>query len=216
MNIEIWSDYACPFCYMGKARLEQALSRFPHASEVKVVYRSFELDPYAERDVGYDVYDMLSQKYGMTREQAIEMNKRVAAQASELGLTYRFDTMILTNTFDAHRLTHWAALHGKQAEMAERLFRAYFTESLHIGNRETLAALAAEIGLSRDEAAEMLAGGQFGEEVRRDEREAASIGIRGVPFFLIDKKWAISGAQPLDVFIDALNKGWSAHEQTEA
>lgn len=216
MNIEIWSDYACPFCYMGKVRLEQALAQFPHASEVKVIFRSFELDPHAERDVGYDVYDMLSKKYGMTREQAIAMNERVAAQASELGLTYRFDTLILTNTFDAHRLTHWAASRGKQREMAERLFRAYFTDSLHLGNRETLARLAEEIGLSRDEAEKMLESGAFAEDVRREEREAATLGIRGVPFFLIDRKWAVSGAQPLEVFVNALNKGWNAHEQAEA
>lgn len=216
MNIEIWSDYACPFCYMGKVRLEQALAQFPHASEVKVIFRSFELDPHVERDVGYDVYDMLSKKYGMTREQAIAMNERVAAQASELGLTYRFDTLILTNTFDAHRLTHWAASRGKQREMAERLFRAYFTDSLHLGNRETLARLAEEIGLSRDEAEKMLESGAFAEDVRREEREAATLGIRGVPFFLIDRKWAVSGAQPLEVFVNALNKGWNAHEQAEA
>ena len=211
MNIEIWSDFACPFCYMGKRRLELALEQFANRSEVRIVYRSFELDPNAPRDVAIDVYDMLSSKYGVSRSQAIAMNRQVAEQGKELGLIYRFDTMILTNTFDAHRLTHWAAVCGKQAEMAERLFRAHFTDSLHIGRHETLIALAEEAGLDRAAAEEMLKGAAFAEEVRNDEREAARFGIRGVPFFLIDRKYAVSGAQPVDVFLEALRKGWEHH-----
>jgi predicted DsbA family dithiol-disulfide isomerase len=211
MNIEIWSDFACPFCYMGKRRLELALEQFANRSEVRIVFRSFELDPNAPRDVAIDVYDMLSSKYGVSRSQAVAMNRQIAEQGRDLGLIYRFDTMILTNTFDAHRLTHWAAVYGKQAEMAERLFRAYFTDSLHIGRHETLAALAEEAGLDRAEAEKVLHGAAFAEEVRGDEREAARFGIRGVPFFVIDRKYAVSGAQPVDVFLDALNKGWEHH-----
>jgi predicted DsbA family dithiol-disulfide isomerase len=211
MKIEIWSDIMCPFCYMGKRKLEQALEQFPFSTEVQIVFRSFELDPNAKRDVDFDIYDMLSSKYGMSREQAIAMNAQIAEQARELGLIYRFDTMILTNTFDAHRLTHWAARHGKQAEMTERLFRACFTDSLHIGKHETLIGLAEEIGLNRAETADMLAGETCAEEVRRDEREAARLGIRAVPYFLFDRKFAVSGAQPVDVFLEALRKGWDKH-----
>lgn len=216
MKIEIWSDFACPFCYMGKRRLERALEQFPNRTEVEIAFRSFELDPNAERETDMDVYDMLSAKYGVSRSQAISMNAQLAGQARELGLIYRFDTMILTNTFDAHRLTHWAARQGKQAEMAERLFRAHFTDSLHIGRRETLIGLAEEVGLGRDEAANMLAGEAFADAVRKDEREAAGLGIRGVPFFLIDRKYAVSGAQPVDVFLQALRKGWDSHAENNA
>lgn len=216
MKIEIWSDIACPFCYMGKRRLEKALEQFPHHKEVHIVFRSFELDPKAKTDVDMDVYDMLSAKYGISREQAIAMNAQIAEQGRELGLIYRFDTLILTNTFDAHRLTHWAARHGKQKEMTEHLFQAYFTDSLHIGKHETLVELAADVGLERAEAADMLKGELFAEEVRADEREAARLGIRAVPFFLFARKFAVSGAQPVETFLEALKKGWDHYAGTKA
>lgn len=208
MKVEIWSDVACPFCYIGKRRFEAALEQFSNKNDIDVVYRSFELDPNAKRDVDYDVHDMLSSKYGMSRERAIAMNDDVTGQAGALGLMYHLDTLILTNTFDAHRLTHFASRHGKMHEMAERLFQAYFTDSKHIGDHETLAALAAEVGLDENEAAKMLAGDEYSKEVRADEQEGASIGIRGVPFFVINRKYAISGAQPSEVFLEALQKAW--------
>ncbi|WP_248924170.1 DsbA family oxidoreductase [Paenibacillus hamazuiensis] len=209
MNVEIWSDFVCPFCYIGKRRFEEALQQFSGKSEVNIVFRSFELDPDAPRDAGHDVHDMLAAKYGMSREQAKAMNANVDEQARSVGLTYHTDTRVLTNTLDAHRLTHFAARHGKGSEMAERLFRAHFTESKHIGDHDTLAALAAEAGLDRSGAAAMLAGGEYAQEVRGDEREAASLGVRGVPFFVIDRKYAVSGAQPSEVFLNALEKAWS-------
>jgi len=208
MQIEIWSDYACPFCYIGKRRFEAALEQFAHKSEVETIFKSFELDPGAERDMGIDVHDMLAKKYGMTREQAKANGQQVAAQAASIGLTYHFDTMIMTNTFDAHRLTHFAAAHGKADAMSERLFKAYFTDSKHLGDPETLASLAAEVGLDREEAAKMLAGDTFKQEVRADEQEGAGLGVRGVPFFVIDRKYAVSGAQPTEVFLQAMEKAW--------
>lgn len=208
MKIEIWSDFMCPFCYIGKRRFETALERFGNKDKVEIVYRSFELDPNARRDVDYDVYDMLASKYGMSRDEAKAMNDNVSKQAQDLGLTYRMDTMVLTNTFDSHRLTHLAARYGKMQEMAERLFHAYFTESRHIGDHQTLASLAAEIGLDPNEAAGMLASEEFTHEVRAEEQEAAKLGIRGVPFFVINRKYAVSGAQPSEVFLNALQQAW--------
>lgn len=209
MKVEIWSDFMCPFCYIGKRRFEAALDQFAHKHDVDVVYRSFELDPNSKRVVDYDVHDMLAAKYGMSRERAKAMNDDVARQAGAVGLTYHFDTMIVTNTFDAHRLAHFAASCGKMHEMTERLLKAYFTDSLPIGDHETLAALAAEIGLDKNEAAAMLAGDEYTKEVRDDEQEALRLGVRGVPFFVIDRKYAVSGAQPSEVFLEALQKAWN-------
>ncbi|WP_126428390.1 DsbA family oxidoreductase [Brevibacillus marinus] len=210
MIVEIWSDFVCPFCYIGKRRFEAALERFAHKQEVTVVYRSFELDPHAEREQQRDVHDLLAAKYGMSRAQAKAMNEQVAAQARSVGLTYHMDTIIPTNTFDAHRLAHFAARQGKMNEMTERLLRAYFTDSRHIGDQATLAELAAEVGLEQTAAAQVLAGDQFAQEVRRDEEEAARLGIHGVPFFLFNRTYAITGAQPSELFREALEKAWAA------
>jgi predicted DsbA family dithiol-disulfide isomerase len=208
MKVEIWSDFMCPFCYIGKRRFESALENFSHKDQVEVVYRSFELDPNAQRDVNQDVHEMLASKYGMSREKAKSMNDNLVEQAREAGLTYHFDSMILTNTFDAHRLSHFASSQGKMKEMVERLLHAYFTESRHIGDHETLALLAAEVGLDKEETTHMLASSAYTNEVRADEQEAVKFGIRGVPFFVINRKYGISGAQPGDVFLDALQKAW--------
>lgn len=224
MKVEIWSDIVCPFCYIGKRRFEQALEQVPYRDEVEVIFRSFELDPHAPVNVDHDIHDMLAAKYGMSREQAKQMNDQVSEQARSVGLTYNLDQAVPTNTFDAHRLTHYAAQHGKLIEMTERLFRAYFTEGKHIGDREVLADLAAEIGLDRAEASKILEDGSFEEDVRADQQQAARLGIRAVPFFVINNKYGVSGAQPVDVFVNALNKAHSEeqpaiqvlHEETQA
>lgn len=210
MKVEIWSDIMCPFCYIGKRRFEAALEQFEGKEEVEIVYRSFELDPHAERDIEESVHEMLARKYNMPVEQAKSMNANVAAQAQSLGLDYQFDTMKLTNTFDAHRLIHFAAQFGKMEQMKERLLKAYFTDSLHVGDKETLVTLAAEIGLDADAALKMLESDEFADRVRADEQAAAKLGIRGVPFFVIDRKYGVSGAQPSEVFLEALNKARSA------
>lgn len=209
MKIEVWSDFACPFCYIGKQHLEVALEQFAHKDDVKVVYRSFELDPNAERDVDHDVHDMLVAKYGMSREQAIAMNENVGSKAKEVGLSFQFDNLILTNTFDAHRLTQFAAKQGKMNRMAQELFQAYFTDSRHLGDHETLAELAVKAGLDREEALKILAGTDYSAEVRADEEEAGRIGAKGVPFFVIDHKYAVSGAQPIDIFLKSLQTAWN-------
>ncbi|MGF7047724.1 putative DsbA family dithiol-disulfide isomerase [Paenibacillus sp. DS2015] len=208
MKVEIWSDYGCPFCYIGKRRFEAGLQQFQHKDAVDVVYKSFELAPDSPRDGNPGVYDMLASKYGMSREQAIANTNNITQQAKELGLDYYFDRTIQTNTFDAHRLSHFAASQGKLKEMTERLLRAHFTDTLHIGNHEILADLAAEVGLDRAEALCVLKDGEYGEEVRANEQEAGQIGVKGVPFFVINRKYAISGAQSSEVFLNALQKAW--------
>jgi predicted DsbA family dithiol-disulfide isomerase len=209
MKVEIWSDYVCPFCYIGKRRFQSALEQFTNEKDVEVVYKSFELDPHAKRDGNPNVYDMLAAKYGMSREQAMANTNNIAQQAKSVGLEFHFDRSVQTNTFDAHRLAHYAASQGKLSEMTERLLKAHFTDGLHVGDPSTLADLAAEVGLDREEVTQMLADeNKFASEVRADEQEAGRLGVRGVPFFVINRKYAISGAQPTELFLETLQKAW--------
>lgn len=209
MKIEVWSDYACPFCYIGKERLQTALDQFENKDEVEVVFKSFELDPNAPLKVDHDVHDMLSSKYGMSREQAISMNNNLGVQAKEVGLNFAFDTMQLTNTFDAHRLSQYAAKQGKMNEATQELFKAYFTDSLHLGDRETLVELGVKAGLERDEVKKVLESEEYAAQVRADEEEARRLGVTGVPFFVFDRKYAVSGAQSSGTFLQTLEKTWS-------
>ncbi|MDR9852246.1 DsbA family oxidoreductase [Paenibacillus sp. VCA1] len=208
MKVEVWSDFACPFCYIGKRRFEAALEGFEHKDEVEVVFRSFELDPNAPRVNDKDMHAILASKYGMSYERAKEMNDNMTEQAKTVGLTYRFDTMKPTNMLDAHRLTHWAGEFGKRYEMTERLFKAYFTDSELLGDRAVLARLAGEIGLDAKAAADMLESDAYQADVREDEGQASKLGISGVPFFVVNQKYGISGAQPEEVFTNALNEIW--------
>ncbi|MGD6804977.1 DsbA family oxidoreductase [Rossellomorea aquimaris] len=189
---------------MGKRRLEDAIKQIDHP--IEVTYRCFELDPTAERDIKDNIYEKLAKKYGMSIEAAKANTQNMVNMAKEAGLDYQMDTMVLTNTFDAHRLTMYAKTKGVMIEMTERILHALFTESKHIGDHETLAELAAEVGLDRDAVAEMLASDAMADEVRADERAAQQIGVSGVPFYLIDKKYALTGAQPTEVFVQALQK----------
>lgn len=214
IKIEIWSDYICPFCYIGKRRFEAALAQFPQRDEVEIVFKSFELDPELERDGNPSVPEMLMQKYGLSREDAAANIASLTGQAQALGLDYRMAEAIRTNTFDAHRLTRYAAVHGKMGEMAERLLKAYFVDALHIGDHETLADLAAETGLDRQAALQVLADGAYGDEVRADEEEAQRLGIRGVPFFVFDRRYAVSGAQPTEVFLQTLDAAWRESDES--
>jgi len=208
MKVEIWSDFVCPFCYIGKRRFEEALATLPFAGDVEVVYRSFELDPRMEKGVAFNVHEALAKKYGMSLEQARQSNASLAAQAEQVGLAYNYDEWKFTNTFDAHRLAHFAGAHGKMNEMTERLMYAYFTEAKHLGEHETLADLAAEIGLDREAALAALSSDAYADAVRADESDGSALGIRGVPFFVIDRKYGISGAQPTATFVGALRQAW--------
>jgi predicted DsbA family dithiol-disulfide isomerase len=208
MKVEIWSDVACPFCYIGKKSFENALSEFASKEQVEVVYRSFELDPRAPKKIDQDVYDMLASKYGMTREKAKDMNKNVIKMAESVGLEFNFDTMLLTNSFDAHRLAHHASKYGQMGSMTESLYKAYFTDSKLISDHEVLSGLAEEIGLDKQEALDVLASPAYSEEVRADEQEAQQLGVTGVPFFVINRKFGISGAQSAEYFLNALKQAW--------
>jgi protein disulfide-isomerase len=209
MKIDVWSDIACPFCYIGKRRLEEALSQFPHKEQVEVEFKSFELDPNAPISTEKSIYEKLAANYGITIEQAKQNVQGVTRQAASSGLTFNFDEMKLTNTFNAHRLIKWAKLHGKEATITEKLFRAYFTESKNVGSLETLADLAEASGLERTEALKVLHDKDlYADDVRSDEDAARQFGISGVPFFIINRKYAISGAQPTDTFAAALQQVW--------
>jgi len=208
MKVEIWSDFMCLFCYIGKRRFESALEQFPHKDQVEVVYRSFELDPNASYKPGVSMDELLAAKYGMSIEQAKAANANVTQQAASVGLTYHMDRVIPANSFNAHRLVHFAAQHGKMKDMTERLFRAYFTDAENLEDKNLLADLAAEVGLEREQATAVLESDAFQSEVRADEAAATNLGIRGVPFFVLGGKYAVSGAQPLEVFTDALDKAY--------
>lgn len=210
MNIEIWSDVVCPWCYLGKRRLEHALEDFGNKDQVTVTWRSFELDPNAPREFEGDPLERLMAKYGMSREQAEEGHTRLTRLAAAEGLEYHLDRARPANTFDAHRLTCLAAEHGLEAEAVERLFRAYFTEGLAIGDGETLTALLTEVGVPEAEVEEVLGGDRFAEAVREEEGLASQFGAQGVPFFVLDRRYAMSGAQPREVFSAALREAWEA------
>jgi predicted DsbA family dithiol-disulfide isomerase len=206
MKIEIWSDYVCPFCYIGKRTFEQALKKSGFESKVEMTFKAFQLDPEAPSDSAISVYDHLAKKMGQTVEQAKEMTEGVADRARTVGLHYNFENMIHTNTFASHRLAKWADSLGKEAEVTEKLLHGYFTETKNIGSLDVLADIAEEAGLPREEAQAVLHSDRFTAEVEKDIEEARQIGIQGVPFFVVNRKYALSGAQPLETFIEAITQ----------
>lgn len=209
MKIQVWSDFVCPFCYIGKKRLEQALANFPHKDQVEVEFKSFELDPNSPKYNGKGIHEILAAKYGMSIEQAKQANDGVGSQAASVGLKFNFDGMKPGNTFDAHRLAKLAKEKGKEAELTEKLLHAYFTDSKDIGDEEVLADIAASAGMDREETLKMLQDkNAFANDVRIDEAIAQQYGIRGVPYFIINNKYAISGAQAPETFAGALQKVW--------
>ena len=210
MQVEIWSDIACPWCYIGKRRFETALADFEHRDEVRVTWRSFELDPSAPPERSGDLAARLANKYGMTLEQARAVGQQMTAVAAAEGLEFRFDIARSGATFDGHRILHFAESHGLQDEMKERLLRAYLTEGELISDHRTLTRLADDIGLPSDEAAELLAGERYAAEVRDDERTATLFGISAVPTFVIDRAIGASGAHPPEALLELLRRGWAA------
>ncbi len=208
MQIEIWSDVICPWCYIGKRRFEMALASFAHKESVSIIWRSFELDPKSPSQYPDTLEKMLSRKYGVSPQEAAAMNARVTALANEIGLDYRLSNARPGNTFDAHRLLHFAASHQLGDQAAERIMHAYFSESLAVGDRAALARLAPEFGISASDALAMLESDDYADAVRADEARAAKLGITGVPFFVVDEKVGISGAQAVEVFVEALQNSW--------
>jgi predicted DsbA family dithiol-disulfide isomerase len=208
VKVEIWSDVVCPWCYLGKRRFETALAQFEHRDQVEVIWRSFELDPDAPSERDVDLATYLSRKLGVTREEALAMQQRVTDLGAADGIGFRQDIARSGNTFDAHRLLHLAATHGRQGELKERLMNAYHAQGEPIGEAATLERLAIESGLPAEEVGELLAGDRFGDEVRDDERTASSFGIGGVPFFVVDRALGVSGAQSNETFAEMLERGW--------
>jgi protein disulfide-isomerase len=207
MEIEIWSDVVCPFCYLGKRRLESALAGFPGRDEVNVAWKSFQLHPGLRARPGMGLEDYLSERKGWSLPQIRANHERLAQAGAELGLEYRFEKAVIADTFDAHRLIQMAKAEGKGGAMEERLFRAYFTEGKDIGDAATLAALAGEAGLDPGRAAAALADREaYAKAVRADLEEAERLGISGVPFFVFDRRFAVSGAQDPSVFRRALEQ----------
>jgi predicted DsbA family dithiol-disulfide isomerase len=209
MHVEIWSDVVCPWCFIGKRRFEDALSRFSHADDVEVVWRSFELDPSAPFSLGVDNAARLATKYGVSREQAEGMLERMTSVADDEGLAFRLDIARSGRTFDAHRLLHLALEHGVQDELEEALLSAYQEKGQHIADPDVLTAAATEVGLDEAEVGEVLAGDRYADEVRADEREAHELGVQGVPFFVFDRRYAVSGAQSSDVLLEVLERAWA-------
>lgn len=214
IKIDVWSDIACPWCYIGKRNLENGLataSADADAPQVEVVYHSFELSPDTPVDFEGGETDYLATHKGISPSQAQQMLDRVTGTAAEAGLEYRFDILKHTNTVKAHELLHFAKEHGRQLELAERLMSAYFTEGRHVGRIEDLVALAGEVGLDEDAARAALESGRYLDAVRADQAQATQYGINGVPFFVIDGKYGVSGAQPAEAFAQIARQVWAEH-----
>ncbi|NVI86811.1 DsbA family oxidoreductase [Actinomadura sp. BRA 177] len=207
MRVEFWSDVICPWCYIGKRQFEHALQDFEHRDQVEVVHRSFQLDPSFPHGETVDVADMLAGKYGMPREQAVAMNQQMEERAAGVGLEYHLKDGRAGNTADAHRLVHLAAKHGLQDELVEALYKAHFTDRRSIFDHDSLTKIAKETGLNG--VRETLSSGTFTAEVEADQREARDLGATGVPFFVIDRRYGISGAQPPEAFTQALTRAWT-------
>lgn len=210
MKIEIWSDVACPFCYIGKRRLEEALSQFEHNNEVEIEWKSYLLNPDQKSNTGQSLYEYLSEAKGWTMEYTMQANQQVTAMAEEVGLHYNMDKAVVANTSEAHRLIQHAKTLGKGDAMEEALFKAYFVDGRNLADHQVLSQIAAECGIDEASATAALNNLEYAEAVQRDIYEGVQIGVRGVPFFVFDNKYGISGAQPLEVFTRTLEQTYQA------
>ncbi|MHA7303770.1 DsbA family oxidoreductase [Arthrobacter sp. TMN-49] len=208
MKIDIWSDVACPWCYIGKRRFESALNAFPHKDAVEVQWRSYQLDPTIPEHYDGTELSYLSERKGMDPAQVSGMFAHVTEQAAAEGLNYKFENVVVANSFNAHQLLHLATAQAKGDAVKEALLSAHFEHGVDIGNREELVRIGTEAGLDTVEISEALDTDKYAEDVRADFAEARAIGVTGVPFFVIDKKYGISGAQPATVFTQALEEAW--------
>jgi len=206
MKIEIWSDIMCPFCYIGKRQLETALAEFPDG-EFEIEWKSFQLDPTITPQSGKDVYTFLAERKGISVEQSIEMHKGVVERAKSVGLDYHFDKAIISNSLTAHRIIHLAKTKNLGDEMEEIFFKAYFTDGKDLNDAQTLVELGSEAGLDSKEVQEIIENENlYLNDVKSDIREAQEIGVQGVPFFVFDRKYAVSGAQPVEAFVNTIRE----------
>ena len=208
MKIEIWSDFSCPFCYIGKKRFEKALSEFKHKDEVEVVFKAYQLNPLAEKTIDVNAYETFAKSHQISIEETKKRFDNTVQSAKSVGLEFRYDIVQMTNTFDAHRLAKWANLLGLEQRLTDRLMKAYFTDGYNLADMETLVKLAVEVGLDENSARKVLHENQFTQDVRSEINEAKRIGVQGVPFFVVNRKYGISGAQQEDYFLAALNQIW--------
>ncbi|WP_413377528.1 DsbA family oxidoreductase [Alkalihalobacillus sp. 1P02AB] len=206
MKVEVWSDIACPFCYIGEKKFEQALEQFSGKESVELEFKSFQLNPTAQKGSNQKMDELLAKKYGMSVEKARTMNQQVAERASDVGLTFHMDKIKPTNTLDAHRLSHLAKEEGKMKQMMDRLLKAYFTEGVDVSDHESLAQLAVEVGLDKDKVSSFLVGDKYKDVVASEQQEGSQIGVQGVPFFVFNRKYAVSGAQEPASFLEVLEK----------
>jgi len=206
MKIEIWSDYACPYCYIGKRRLEKALENFSDREDIYISFKSFELDSSASYKTTTNTIERISEKYRISIEKAKQMIDSITEYAKSVGLDFNYDTVRYTNTFDAHRIAKYAETKGKGIEISEKLLHAYFTENKQMSDHKVLTDIAIEVGLDKLEVEDILKDKKFAEDVRNDEYEASRLGIQAVPFFFINEKYSISGAKPLEVFEKTIEK----------
>jgi len=211
MKVDIWSDVRCPFCYIGKRKFEMALAQFPEKDKVEVEWHSFELDPGFKTNTTLNAYDYLAERKGQSRAWSVQMHDNITQTAKEVGLTYHFDEAVLANSFNAHRLIQFAKTRGQGDAAKEAVLEAYFTDGKNIDDVATLVEIGASLGLGKTATSSMLASDAFTKEVRDDEARAAEIGINGVPFFVLDNKYAVSGAQAPEVFLGALQQAWAEH-----
>ena len=206
MKIEIWSDFACPFCYIGKARFEQALNQFENKDQVEVVYKAYQLNPHAPKEMIGSAAETFAKGHGMSVADAKSKFAMTTQMAKTVGLTYNYDIIQLTNTFDAHRLAKWAQTMNKDEVLTTRLMKAYFTEGKNLSDKNTLVELAGEVGLDQDAAKKVLESNEFAETVNGEITEARQVGVQGVPFFVINRKYGVSGAQATEYFLQALRQ----------
>jgi predicted DsbA family dithiol-disulfide isomerase len=204
MHIELWSDFACPFCYIGKRRFEAALRAFEHKDEVKVTYMAYQLNPDAPKTMTKNAYETFAASHHMTPAEAKQRFDMFTKNAKTVGLEYNYDIIQMTNTFDAHRLAKWAATKGLEPVITERFMKAYFTEGKNLAEVKTLSDLASEVGLDRKEALTILESDAYADTVRSQIAEGHRVGVQGVPFFVLDRTYGISGAQQTEYFLQAL------------
>lgn len=215
MKVDIWSDVMCPFCYIGKRHFEAALEQLDNKDNIEVVWHSFQLDPDTKPQPGKDVYTWLAERKGISIEQSKQMHERVIKMAADAGLEYNFDKAVIANSYDAHRIVQYAKQHGKGDVMEEQLFKGYFTEGKDISNHDVLAEMCTAAGLDAAEAKAILNSDQYADAVDNDIYQASQLRISGVPFFVLNNKYGVSGAQPTATFSQALNKAWEEYEKEQ-
>lgn len=206
MKIEIWSDVMCPFCYIGKHNFEQALEKLPFKNEVEVEWKSFQLDPTLDAEKPQNTIEYFKEKKGFPAEQASQMIGQVAGMGKASGIDFNFEKALIINTFTAHKLLHLAKKHGKSSEMEEALFKAHFIDGKNVGDQEVLVSLAESLGIDKDEARQAITSDEFNDGINQDIQGAQNNGISSVPFFVLNGKYAVSGAQPAEVFAEALHQ----------